>query len=311
MTSRVIVERPAHRHGVEHEVARRDTAKETTMKASTRTQRPFVETDDGVQLFVQDWGTGEPIVLVHALGTNSDQWQYNVADLVSSGHRCISFDRRGHGRSDQPRDGYVLPRLVDDLRDVLERLDVRGATLVGHSMGGMEAAAYVAKYGGERVSRLVLVCPTLPCLPKSADNPGGVDRSLLDATTDLWRKDYPDWLVAGPTNVELFYRRDTFPISQAIVDWSVGMMRSTSNVQVQLLCGAILAEADLREDMRRIKVPTLVIHGDHDVSVPVGFGRATAKLIPGSRYVEYEGAPHGLFLTHRERLHADIRAWAA
>jgi non-heme chloroperoxidase len=285
-------------------------AKENPMKATKLARRPFVETDDGVHLFVQDWGTGKPVVLVHALGTNSDQWQYNVADLDRSGHRCISFDRRGHGHSDRPHGGYELGRLVDDLAGVLDALDVRDATLVGHSFGGMEAAAYVARYGGARVSKLALVCPTLPFLRKTEDNPGGVERSMLEATTDFWRKDYPSWLVAGPSNVHLFYRRDMFPISQAIADWSVDMMRSTSSLQVQLLCAANMVECDLREDLRRIQVPTLVIHGDADASIPVAFGRATAKLIPGSRYIEYAGGPHGLFLTHRDRFHADLREWA-
>jgi len=281
------------------------------MPKSHSSRSTFVTTDDGVNIFYQDWGSGPPIVLVHALGMNSDQWQYNIADLIASGYRCIAFDRRGHGRSDRPRDGYTYSRLVDDLAAVMDALDVRDATVVGHSFGALEAAGYVARHGRARVRRLALLCPTLPALLKTDDNPEGIDRSAFEATFDHWRRDYPDWLVAGPSGVELFYRLDTFPISQRIVDWTVDLMRSTSSLQVQLLCGAVQFEVDLRFELARMDVPTLVIHGDADASIPVVFGRATAKLIRGSRYLEYAGAPHGLFLTHRDRLLSDLRAWIA
>ena len=279
------------------------------MSHSTSTRRQFVTTDDGVNLFYQDWGTGPAVVLVHALGMDSDQWQYTVSDLCESGYRCISFDRRGHGRSDRPRDGYTLTRLVDDLAQVMNRLDVHDATLIGYSLGGMEAAGYVARAGAARVSRLALLAPALPFLLKTGDNPHGLDRSAFEGTFAYWRRDYADWLVAGPSRVELFYRLGTFPISQGIVDWTVNMMRTTSSIQVQLQCGAMQATTDLRSDLRRIEIPTLVIHGDADASIPVAFGRATAKLIPGSRYIEYAGGPHGLFLTHRAQLRADLCDW--
>jgi len=279
------------------------------MNRSVSTQGTFVTTDDGVNLFYQDWGAGPTIVLVSACGMNSDQWQYNIADLTQSGHRCIAFDRRGHGRSDRPRDGYTRDRLADDVAAVMDALDVRDATLVGYSFGALEAAAFIARHGRARVARLALLAPTLPAPVKTPDNPEGVDRSAFDATFDYWRRDYPDWLVHGPSNVELFYRPGTFPVSQGIVDWTLEMMRATSTLQVQLACGAVQRDADLRAELARIDVPTLVIHGDADASMPVTFGRATAKLIPGSRYIEYAGAPHGLFLTHRERLHADLRDW--
>ena len=113
----------------------------------------------------------------------------------------------------------------------------------------------------------------------------------------------------GPTRLDLFYGTDRFPISRGICEWTVDMMRATSSIQVQLACGEVIADTDMRAELARISVPTLVIHGSADASVPAAFGRATARLIPGSRYVEYDDAPHGLFLTHRERLHADLRDW--
>ncbi len=279
------------------------------MNRSKSTLGPFVQTDDGVRLFYQDWGTGSPIVLVHALGMNSDQWQYNIADLEQSGHRCIAYDRRGHGRSDRPLTGYTFPRLVDDLAALMEELDLRDVTLLGFSMGAIEAAGYLSRHGRARVARLVLLAPSLPFCQKTANNPDGADRSAFEATFALWRRDYPTWLVEGPSRLSLFYRPDSFPISSGIVDWTRAMMRDTSTLQVQLRCGAVLLETDLRAELARIDVPTLVVHGDRDASMPVVFGRATAALIRGSRYIEYEGAPHGLFLTHRERLHADLCDW--
>jgi pimeloyl-ACP methyl ester carboxylesterase len=173
----------------------------------------------------------------------------------------------------------------------------------------MEAAAYVARAGAARVSRLALLAPALPFLLKTGDNPGGLDRSAFDDTFAYWRKDYADWLVSGPSRLELFYGLGTFPISEGLVEWTANMMRTTSSIQVQLKCGATQATTDLRSDLKRIEIPTLIIHGDADASIPVSFGRATSKLIPGSRYVEYAGAPHGLFLTHRAQLLADLCDW--
>jgi non-heme chloroperoxidase len=135
----------------------------------------FIETGDRVRLFYQDWGAGKPIVFVHAAGMTSDQWQYNVADFSASGYRCVSFDRRGHGRSDRPRHGYVFERLADDVADVIEALDLREVTLVGYSLGAIEAVGYLARHGTGRVARLVLLAPCTPFVSKTADNPDGVD----------------------------------------------------------------------------------------------------------------------------------------
>jgi non-heme chloroperoxidase len=266
----------------------------------------FIETGDRVRLFHQDWGEGEPIVFLHAAGMTSDQWQYNVADFSASGYRCISFDRRGHGRSDRPRHGYVFERLVDDVADVFEALDLREVTLVGYSLGAIEAVGYMARHGAGRVARLVLLAPCTPFASKTADNPEGVDPAALDALLALWRKDYPGWLHAG---IGPFYRPEVFGISKGIVDWTIDMMVVTP-IQVALQCGLVVARTDLRKELTEISVPTLVIHGDADASFPATFGRATARLVPGAVYLEYEGAPHGLFLTHREAFHADVCAWA-
>jgi non-heme chloroperoxidase len=266
----------------------------------------FIETSDRVRLFYQDWGAGGPIVFLHGAGMTSDQWQYNVADFNASGYRCISFDRRGHGRSDRPRHGYVFERLVDDVADVIEALDLRDVTLVGYSLGAIEAVGYMARHRTARVARLVLLAPCTPFVSKTADNPDGVDPAALEALLALWRKDYPAWLQAG---IGPFYRPDVFGISKGVADWTIDMMLATP-IQVTLPCGLVVAKTDLRAELAEISVPTLVIHGDADASFPPAFGRATAKLVPGARYIEYEGAPHGLFLTHRDAFHADVCAWA-
>jgi non-heme chloroperoxidase len=265
----------------------------------------FIETDDGVRLFYQDWGTGKPILFLHSNGMTSDQWQYNVADFTASDYRCLSFDRRGHGRSDRPRSGYVFERLADDVAAVIEALDLRDVTLVGHSLGTTEAVGYLSRHGAGRVARLVLVAPGTPFLTKTADNPDGIDPAALESGLGLWRKDFPAWLHAG---IGPFYRPEVFGISEGIVDWTLHMMLGIP-IQVLLPCGKVFVGTDLRAALRELGVPTLVIHGEADASVPVAFGRATARLAPGAEYLEYEGAPHGLFLTHRERFHADVCAW--
>ena len=266
--------------------------------------RPWIETSDGVQLFYQDWGAGPPIVFVHAWAMSSDVWQYNTVDFARSGYRCISFDRRGHGRSDRPRDGYDFPRLVDDLATVLETLDLRDVTLVGHSLGGAEVAGYLARHGTSRVARVVLLAAATPFLRQTANNPQGLPGEMIGAIQAEWRRDFPRWLHEG---ADAFYRPDVFGIHRGILDWTLELMRATP-LPVAIRCGELVTDTDLRGALKELAVPTLVIHGDADASIPVQFGRMTAALVPGSKYIEYAGAPHGLYLTHRDELHRDVLA---
>ena len=263
----------------------------------------LIETKDGAGLFYRDWGTGKPVVFVHGWAMSSDVWQYQMVYLAAQGLRCVTYDRRGHGRSSDPGRGYDFDTLADDLGAVIERLDLREVTLVGHSMGCAEIARYLTRDGGSRVARVVLVSASLPFVMKTADNPDGVDRAVFENTRAGWSKDFPKWL---GENARPFFAPDT---SQHMVDWGIRICLHTS-LQALFECNRIDVETDFRPELPHIKVPTLVIHGDADVSAPLDLmGRKTAKLIPGSQLKVYERGPHGLMFTHTDRLNADLLAF--
>jgi len=155
-------------------------------------------TRDRTNLFHKDWGTGKPIVFVSSWGLNADMWAYQMVALSGLGLRCVAFDRRGHGRSDDPGRGYDYDTLADDLATVIEQLELQQITLIGHSMGAGEIVRYLSRHGPNRVARVVLLAPTTPFLLKTADNPDGVDKTVFDQTRAMWRKDFPKWLFTMP-----------------------------------------------------------------------------------------------------------------
>lgn len=265
----------------------------------------MIETADGARLFYSDWGDGKPVVFLHSWGVNSEMWSYQTADLLDHGLRCVTYDRRGHGRSSDPGRGYDADTLADDLAAVMDGLDLEDVTLVGHSMGGAEIARYLSRHGDARVAKVVLLAPTTPFLLQTEDNPQGMDRSAFEAMRAVWRKDFPQWLA---DNADPFFVPETSP---AMRRWAIEMLLRTP-LPILIACNKTVAETDYRPDLRRIRKPTLVIHGDRDVSAPLELtGRPSAALIPGARLAVYEGAAHGLFLTHIERLNSDLRAFVA
>lgn len=265
----------------------------------------FVESSDGTRLFYKDWGAGRPVVFVHSWSMNSDQWQYQMVDLCEHGLRCIAFDRRGHGRSGQPDGGYTYDTLADDLAALLETLDLRDVTLVGHSMGAGEVIRYLARHGSKRVARAVLLAPTTPFVLQTPDNPDGVPAEAFEFLRSQWASDFPKWLA---DNARPFVVPETSP---EMVQWLIGLSLSCS-LRAALECNRAMAGSDQRAEMRAIDVPTLIIQGDADVSVPLALtGAKSAALVPRSKLVVYQGAPHGLFITHKERLNADLLAFIA
>jgi pimeloyl-ACP methyl ester carboxylesterase len=271
--------------------------------ATTLPRSPYVAAKDGTKLFVQDWGTGRPVVWLAAWTFNSNVWGSHIAAFAANGFRCIAPDRRGHGRSDVPPAGYDLDTLTDDLASVIAERDLHDVTLVAHSMGGIEAVNYLARYGSSRVSRLVLAAPTTPYIVKTEDNPEGVPPAMIEAQYEAIARDYPQWLAA---NEAPFFTPDTPAITR---DWIKAMMLSVP-LPVALACRATISAADLRSALARIDCPTLIVHGDKDASAPLPLtGARTAKLIPGSRLKVYGGAPHALVLTHREQFLADLLAF--
>jgi non-heme chloroperoxidase len=265
-----------------------------------------ITTDDGTEIYFKDWGEGPPVVLSHGWPLNADSWEAQALFLATNGFRVIAHDRRGHGRSTQTWGGNDMDTYADDLAAVVEGLDLQGATLVGFSTGGGEVARYVGRHGTSRVAKLVLVSSVPPFMLKTDDNPGGVPIEVFDGLRAGSLADrsqlYKD-LADGP-----FFgnNKEGANISQGVRDafWLQGMTAGHRNAYESI---AAFSATDFRPDLAKFDVPTLVIHGSADQIVPyeVG-GKASAALINGARLITYEGAPHGITDTHKERLGNDL-----
>jgi non-heme chloroperoxidase len=266
---------------------------------------PFVITNDGTKLFVQDWGHGRPLVFLSAWTFHSNVWGSYIAALTARGFRCIAPDRRGHGHSEAPNRGYDLNTLTGDVGTVIEQLDLRDVVLVAHSMGSMEAVRYSAGRGSKRVARLVLAAPVTPFILKTTDNPEGVPTQLIEALDEAIATDFPRWIAE---NEAPFFTPDTPSETRA---WIKSMMLSIP-LPVALACRKTISAADLREDVQKIACPTLIVQGDKDVSAPLAItGARTARMIPNCKLLVYPGAPHGIVLTHRQRFLSDLLAFMA
>jgi len=265
----------------------------------------FVETGDGTKLFYQDWGAGRPVVLVHGWCINSDSWEYVMSELPRGGLRCVAYDQRGCGRSGRPWEGYDYDTLADDLQALLEQLDLREATLVGHSMGCGVVARHQTRHGAARVARAALVATTTPFIARAADNPEGVDRQYLEDSLAAIKADRaryvyelaPAFFGAGEAGVA---------VSQALIDWAFALtMQASTRAAAEMLRTNFMT--DQRGELRGIRVPTLVIHGDADRTCPLELtGKRTSELLPDSHLTVYPGAPHGLYITESRRLTADL-----
>jgi pimeloyl-ACP methyl ester carboxylesterase len=268
---------------------------------------PFIDAADRTSLFVADWGSGPPVVFTHAWGLRSDEFDYQVPALTAAGLRCVLYDRRGHGRSDRPATGYDIDTMADDLAAVIGHLDLHEATLVAHSLGSKEAIRYLTRHGDSRIARLVLIAPTTPLLRRTADNPDGLDPALIDANYVAVAADVPKWCAdfeaAGP------YFGTSPGGSPGLIDWTTRMIVDTP-LPVLLETLKVNADADMRAELQKIRVPALIIHGDQDASAPIELtGRKTADLIPGASLTVYPGAGHGLYASDHYTLNADLLAF--
>ncbi len=269
----------------------------------------IVTTKDGVQLYVKDWGEGRPVVMLHGWPLSSDTFDDLSLAIASAGMRAIAYDRRGFGRSEQPWSGYDYDTLSDDLAAVIDQMDAEDVTLVGFSMGGGEVARYMSRHAGAKVSRAVLISSVVPYLMRTSDNPEGVPQSAIDAMTlgikedraQFWSGFFEDFYGVGVINR---------PVSGEVLEWSRAMAMSAS-LKATLDCANAFATTDFRSDLSAFRVPTLVIHGSADETVPIAAtGRAAAAGIANSSLIEYEGAPHGLFASHKVRLIKDVLQFA-
>ena len=262
-------------------------------------------TGEEVQISYKDYGQGRPVVLIHGWPLSKDMWEYQIDDLVNVGLRVIKYDRRGFGKSDKPWDSYDYDALTDDLHALLEQLDLRDAVFVGFSMGGGEAVRYISRYGTDRVSKIVLVSAIVPYLGKTNDNPEGVDPAIFADMIEQIKEDriaFLDDFGKKFFGVGLLNK----PVSTPMLEYyrglaAVALPRATAQ------CVLSFGHTDFRQDMQNINLPTLVIHGDSDEIVPIkASSDRTVTLLKNATYKVYEGAPHGLFYTHRQRLNQDL-----
>lgn len=269
---------------------------------------PTITTKDGTQIYYKDWGEGSAVTFSHGWPLNSSAWDGQMLFLAQHGFRCVALDRRGHGRSDQTSKGNNMDQYADDLAEVIETLDLRDATLVGHSTGGGEVARYIGRHGTKRVAKAVLIAAVPPVLIKSATNPEGLPIELFDKLrSDLFQNPsefYKNFAVA-------FYgaNRPGANVPQGTLDqfwlWSMqaGLLNSYE-------CIKAFSETDFTEDLKKFDVPTLVMHGEDDQIVPIkDSAKKSARLIKGAKEIYYPGAPHGLTSTHQERVNADLLAF--
>ncbi|RVV99344.1 alpha/beta hydrolase [Mesobaculum littorinae] len=269
---------------------------------------PIVKSTDGTELYVKDWGSGRPVVLIHGWPLNADSWEAQSLALARGGYRVVSYDRRGFGRSGQPWEGYDYDRMADDLSSVINALGLRDASLVGFSMGGGEVARYMSRHGGERVAQSALISSVAPYMLKSDDNADGVPGEVLDS------------MKAGIENDRAAFFTEFFKdfygagtpgggVSEALRHWAWSMAMMASP-KATLDCVDAFGRTDMRGDMAAFTVPTLVVHGTGDATVPIDpSGRQAAKLAPQAELREYDGAPHGLTATHADQLNKDLLAF--
>lgn len=264
-----------------------------------------VTTSDNTKLFVKDWGSGRPVILLHGWPLSADSWDDQAMAIAESGYRTIAYDRRGFGRSSQPWSGYDYDTLADDLAAVIEQTGAQDAVLVGFSMGGGEIARYMSRHGGKSVVKTILVGSVVPFMLKTGDNPTGTEQAVFDKMAQGMREDRAKFF-AG-------FFKDFFGVGMLAHPVSEEMLVDARTVAMQaslkatLECAKSFATTDFRPDLPAFKVPTLIIHGTADKIVPIdASGRAAAKGIAQSNFIEYENAPHGLFATEKQRLTVDL-----
>jgi len=270
---------------------------------------PFIQSKQNsfepINIYYEDSKIGKPVVFIHGWPLSGSMWEYQVVQLYQMGLRCITYDRRGFGKSDRPFTGYDYDTMAGDLKALLDAIDLNDVTLVGFSMGGGEIAKYFSNYGGARVSKVVLISAVVPFMLKADDNPDGVPQEMFDTMLKGMVDDRPSFLEAFNKD---FYGAGflTNPVSDPYLSNALNKAIDASPVAT-IECAKAFATTDFRQAVTTINVPTLIIHGDADKTVPfAATGKQSASLISGSVLKVYEGAPHGLWFTDKEKLNQDL-----
>ena len=267
-----------------------------------------ITTKDGTEIYYKDWGKGPVVTFSHGWPLSSDAWDGQMLFLVQNGFRVVAHDRRGHGRSSQASSGNDMDGYADDLAAVIEALDLKDATLVGHSTGGGEVVRYIGRHGTKRVAKTVLIAAVPPIMLKTAANPEGLPMEVFDNMRSGLMKDHSQFYKDLATQ---FYgaNRPGAKVSQGILDqfWLWSMQSGLKNAYESIKA---FSETDFTEDLKKINVPTLVMHGEDDQIVPVKDAAVkSARLIKGAKEIYYPGAPHGLTATLQDQVNADLLAF--
>ncbi|WP_080667044.1 alpha/beta fold hydrolase [Variovorax paradoxus] len=279
----------------------------TPPKKGTKTMST-ITTRDGTQIYYKDWGSGQPVVFSHGWPLSADDWDGQMLFFLRQGYRVIAHDRRGHGRSSQGSTGHDMDHYADDLAALTEALDLRKAIHVGHSTGGGEVARYISRHGSKRVAKAVLISSVPPLMVKTAANPNGVPIEVLDGIRAAVASNRPQFF-KDFTLPFYGFNRPGAKISEGIREhwWQQGMMGS---VQAHYDGIKAFSETDFTEDLKKMDVPTLVMHGDDDQVVPIGISsQLTAKIIKNATLKVYPGLPHGMCATHADLINPDLLAF--
>ena len=275
------------------------------MATITTNSPPTITTTDGTVIYYKDWGTGQPVVFSHGWPLSADAWDDQLSFVASNGFRGIAHDRRGHGRSSQPWNGNDLDTYADDLAELIDELDLHDVILVGHSTGGGEVTRYIGRHGTSRVAKAVLVGAIPPLMLKTAANPGGLPIEVFDEIREGLSRDRSQYYGALSAP---FYgaNRKGSTVSKGVRD-AFWLMSMQAGLKGAYDCVKAFSETDLTEDLKRIDVPTLIIHGDDDQIVPIADSALlSAKIVADAELKVYPCAPHGLTFTHKDQFNADL-----